>query len=444
MVAIVEYDTIVKYQVTAICKEPLHIGSAVGDGSEVLVHPVDEMPFVQASSIAGTFRSYYLKAYGEEEANELFGSPEIKENGLSAGSKMRFTDASFLQNQGVQLELRPRVKIDAETGTAAEGSKFNIEYIGAGNKIQFSVYLYGTGYEEKVEDVFAAMDSQVIQFGGQKSNGCGHLQIEKLLYRSFDMKNEKDRMLWFREEELEEKEYEDRKATLQQNAKFQNAYEITVTGKTEGELLVKSIVVTDYSDKLPDCMNMKNAKEEYIVPGSSFKGTIRSQMEKIAKYIDASDIIDSTFGVPEQRGKKGSIGNICFFDTVVGDKEKNKNMPNSYRIHIDKFTGGVIQQGLFSEKNVAGQVNFHISIQNRNHPERTCGLLLMALRDLAIGIVNVGSGYNVGKGIIEVEQIHLEKNGKESAAADIFFKNEKGIQDPQNLIEECLQSIRRE
>ena len=120
MVAIVEYDTIVKYQVTAICKEPLHIGSAVGDGSEVLVHPVDEMPFVQASSIAGTFRSYYLKAYGEEEANELFGSPEIKENGLSAGSKIRFTDASFLQNQGVQLELRPRVKIDAETGTAAE------------------------------------------------------------------------------------------------------------------------------------------------------------------------------------------------------------------------------------------------------------------------------------------------------------------------------------
>ena len=56
----------------------------------------------------------------------------------------------------------------------------------------------------------------------------------------------------------------------------------------------------------------------------------------------------------------------------------------------------------------------------------------------------MGSGYNVGKGIIEVEQIHLEKNGKESAAADIFFKNEKGIQDPQNLIEECLQSIRRE
>lgn len=445
MIEIFEYDTIVKYQVTAICMEPLHIGSAVGDRSEVLVHPVDDMPFVQASSIAGVFRNYFTKAYGEKEANELFGSAEREENGLSAGSRIRFSDGCFLKgDQGIKLELRPRVKMDAESGTAAEGSKFNIEYIGAGAKMQFSIYVYGIGYEEKIEDIFAAMDGQVIQFGGQKSNGCGYLEIEKLLYRSFDMKNETDRMLWIREEELEEKEYEDRKSYLNQKSKYQNAYEIIVTGETEGELLVKSAVVTDYGKDSPDSMNMRNAKKEYIIPGSSFKGTIRSQMEMIAEYMGVSDIIGETFGIPEQRGQKGSSGNIRFFDTVVGDVEENDRMPISHRIHIDKFTGGVIQQGLFSEKNVAGKLSFRICIQDKNHPERTCGLLLMALRDLAIGTVNVGSGYNVGKGMIQVEQIHLEKKGTDHMTADIFFQDKQGIQDPNNMIGECMQAIRRD
>ena len=140
MTSIFEYDTIVKYQVTATCKEPLHIGSAIGERTEVLVHPVDDMPFVQAASISGVFRNYYTKAYGEDAANELFGSLETEENALSAGSKICFSDGHFLtKEQGVRLELRPRVKIDAATSTASEGSKFNMEYIGAGAQIQFSI-----------------------------------------------------------------------------------------------------------------------------------------------------------------------------------------------------------------------------------------------------------------------------------------------------------------
>ena len=47
------YDKILKYSVTAKCTEPLHIGSASGAKEEVLVHPVDDIPFIQATSIAG-------------------------------------------------------------------------------------------------------------------------------------------------------------------------------------------------------------------------------------------------------------------------------------------------------------------------------------------------------------------------------------------------------
>ena len=56
-----KYDKIIKYEAVAVCTQPLHIGSAVGDKEEVLIHPVDDIPFIQATSIAGVFRNYYEK-----------------------------------------------------------------------------------------------------------------------------------------------------------------------------------------------------------------------------------------------------------------------------------------------------------------------------------------------------------------------------------------------
>lgn len=74
MAVALQYDKIIKYQVTATCMEPLHIGDAVGTREEVLVHPIDEMPFIQAGSIAGVFRDYYTRAKGGKEAEYLFGT----------------------------------------------------------------------------------------------------------------------------------------------------------------------------------------------------------------------------------------------------------------------------------------------------------------------------------------------------------------------------------
>ena len=46
--------------------------------------------------------------------------------------------------------------------------------------------------------------------------------------------------------------------------------------------------------------------------------------------------------------------------------------------------------GLFNEKNVSGDMQLHIMIRDKNDPDGTCGLLLMALRDLALGVMSVG------------------------------------------------------
>lgn len=452
------YNKIIKYVIKAECREPLHIGSAQGGSEEVLIHPIDHIPFIQASSIAGVFRSYSEQVYGSMATADLFGGRKFIENTNASeqGSKIRFSDGIFEKHgHDLKLELRPRVSIDPVSGTCREsivkgtnmksGHKFNMEYIGAGADFVFNIYLYDDQCKNQIDDILAAVNQGMIQFGGQKSNGCGYIRILKALCREFDMTKSEDRKLWYQEEELSEGKYQDITKSLMKESNMKNAFEILLEGCTEGELLVKSISALDVGKDAADSENLRNGKGDYIVPGSSLKGALRSQMEKIVSYLSESgvsceNIIEDAFGRRSMEIQQGKTGNLFVYDTVVGNKEENDMAPLKRRIHIDKFTGGVMHGGLFSEKNVYGNVNLHITVRNKNFPEKTCGILMMALRDLAIGSMNLGSGYNVGKGVISVKKIVLKDCRDSEKTAVLDFENNK-IVDDDKIISQCLTAV---
>lgn len=449
MAEIFQYDKIEKYKAVAECTQPMHIGRGENGNTHVLIHPSDGIPFIQASSIAGVFRDYYSKVYGKDEAERLFGKCSETEE-YTIQSRIRISDGRFLTGQkNLSMELRPHVRINRKTGTADDrtvqgtskesGQKFNMQYIGAGAQFEFFIYVYGMDTENKLEDVFSAIKEQKVQFGGQKSNGCGYLKIEKLLYKEFDMKNAADRKLWMREETLEDEDYINKTEKLPQTSALKDAYEIFVTGCTQGELLVKSISAPDYGKDAPDSVNIRNAKNEYIIPASSLKGSIRSQMQQISDYLKVPEIIDNTFGVPAEKNRNGMLGNIRFFDTVVGTTEDNDKNRLLHRIHIDKFTGGVMHGGLFTEKSIFGNFKFHIRVLNHNNPARTLGLLLLALRDMASGLYGIGSGNNVGRGFLTLDQITV-KTGNVTQAQISFSDNR--IEDDNNMIKSCLRAVR--
>lgn len=434
------FEKILKYKVLAACTQPLRIGSAMGAKEEVLVHPVDDVPFIQASSIAGACRDYCAKKYGQADTQELFGSNEAE-----WGSRICFTDGKFASDS-VILELRPRVSIDPATGTCSAsvvkgttqqaGHKFNMEYIGAGAEFSFCIYLYDDGKQEMVKNLLSAIHQGQIQFGGQKSNGCGCLQLKKLWIKEFIMTEEQGRRQWAMEDEAMQEDGMALQALEKLPVNKSEAYDVCVTGCTEGCMLVKSIAVPEFGKDAPDCMNIQNAAKDYIVPGSSFKGAIRSQMEKIASYLGCQEIIQNTFGYTGVSGQDGKAGNLVVYDTIVGDRKEY----TAHRIHIDKFTGGVMDGGLFHEKNIAGRLEFHISIKNKNEPERSLGLLLLALRDLSIGVMGIGGGYNVGKGIIHVEKMAVSDH-IHSKEAEICFWEKCGITKGQELVQECIRAV---
>ena len=450
------YNTIIKYKVIAECKTPLRIGSGSQDPEAILMDPVEGRPFVQASGIAGVFRNYCEASYDQQIVDELFGKRRVNENEKTEenGGRLKFSDGIFEKDSEFRMELRPRVSIDPVTGTCdssmvkgtdrKSGHKFNIGYVSAGARFTFSVYLYDKEKKKIMEDLFSAMDQGVILLGGQKSNGCGVIEIKHLWFKAFQMQEKEDRKLWYKEEELPEKAYKDIRSVLKAESKTGNAYEILLTGRTDGELLVKSLAVSGCGKDAPDCENIRNGKGEYIVPGSSLKGAVRARMEWIAKQLQKEEIpveklLEGAFGSKGNCGEQGKTGNLLFYDTVVGNREENDRMPLSHRIHIDKFTGGVMHGGLFAEKNVAGNLSIQIAVRDKNDPDRTCGLLLLALRDLAIGAMSIGGGYNVGKGIIRAEKLTVKTKARSEAVID--FKMGKTA-DKDQVIAGCLAALR--
>lgn len=472
--AAIEYNYIQKFLIFAKLTQPLHVGSAGGKSEEVLIHPVTRKPYLQASGIAGPFRAYFAGGRTAEEVGDVFGisgedlPKEKNMNGElvradDVESRIQFTDGVFVNEP--KLELRPHVKIDSVTGTVASrdngGQKFNTEYIGSGAEVKYAIYLYGKKEDavadrKLIEDILSAVQAEAVQMGGMKSTGCGYMTITEAYVYSFDMEDEDSRNKWIEEDQLDKSEYDILKISKLID-KNPVAYTVVISGKTEGSMLIRAIAVSEVGEDAPDSVNIRNAGKQYIVPGSSLKGAVRNRMESILSYIGKDlpvwykeKMIIDAFGGREielkEDSKKrknakddkytGRVGNLRFYDTVVGTIEDNDMAPLQHRIRIDKLTGGVMHTGKFSEKNMAGDFEMKIAVGDMNSPDATFALLVMALRDLMIGIYNLGSGYSVGKGFLTIDKVEItDKNNKKAILTS------SSVSDEERLISTCFDAL---
>ena len=207
---------------------------------------------------------------------------------------------------------------------------------------------------------------------------------------------------------------------------------------------------------------MRNAQKQYIIPGSSLKGALRTQFERIAGYMeqhthgfDSRQVIADAFGREGKRKDTGAAGNIRVFDTVVRQLKGCSMETISNRIRIDRFTGGVMNTGLFKEQPVHGQLHIEAAIMkggkkdDADGADRSCGLLVLTLRDLALGMFNLGSGYSVGRGFLCADRLTVRRG--DGAEAEIVFapktegsgQVEMTVSDPDGIITRCMQALKR-
>ena len=403
------YNYVVKYWVEAECVTPLRTSGADNETEQLLVDGAGN-PMIQGNSIAGAFRYWIQSNIGVDAANNLFGDQQKE-------GKLVISDGIF--HEGTARTLRPRVCLNGSTGGVE--NKFDVLLNASGSVMSFTVTWLGEKKDVEqiqwLEQMLAAMDQGQIRLGAFKSSGFGVLKLT-VKRQSYDMFDVAQRNNWL-------KDIVKAEIIRLPELKIQSQIEFLVRGTLDNVLVKASNLEREGKESVT-----VNLKENGIpiLPGTSIKGVIRARVETIAQLLEYDmDIVDNMFGRGALGEDTGKAGTVYFQDVKLEKNTKQKIT----RIRINKFTGGVMYQAMMKEEPVHADVCF--SIQMKNEPKQ-CLLMLYALRDLGLGLYNLGSGYAIGRGFLNVNEICVN-DGKDSKFVMRFMEDGQYVSDdPQGLL----------
>lgn len=405
------YFYAVRYELRAFCLAPLRTGSVDGDPETVLLDG-DGVPLLPGSSIAGALRGWLTRQGKAEVAAELFGTP------AGPGSLM-VSDGLF--DPDSQRSIRPRLRIDGATGTAAKGAKFDLAQVDSGARLRFTVTWLGAEYREEtlcqIEELLGALHSGLIRLGGQRSQGFGRVRLEAAR-RCYDLRREADRRDWLADR------FEGEPLALPVRTDPGRA--VFTLAAAAGSILVRAAAPAAEGDE--SWTRALWEGETPIVPGSSVKGAVRARASLIVRAAGAPEsLVEVLFGREVRSGDGGLAGQARFADAVLCP-ERRKRLS---RIRIDRFTGGVIRGGLFTEEPLCSPLS--IVVTAPVDQPAACALLLFALRDLGLGLYPLGSGGAIGRGYLTGERLTVIVGGEEKAAFT-FTDGRCALDDPEGMV----------
>ena len=415
------FDRAAIYEITARCETPFRTSDTANDSDRVLQR-FDGSYMIQGSSLAGSLRSFLRDPRLQ---CSLFGS----QNGpghLSVSDGIFEPDTDSL--------LRPRVCIDGASGTAMDGQKFDTRHIETGSRFRFSLVFTGMeqdmGLLDTVEQLLAAVDQGQILFGGQRSNGFGRVSLT-VCKRVFDMTDPQDREAWI----------QGAAGTPMELPVLRESRQVIFTFRAQ----VPRVLVGAGADGTRQnggregdvnytCKENIRENGQAVIPGSSLKGTVLSHLRSVGRYLQVPDtLLDDNLGRGNNDEDNGKPCRYSFLDVGLGNKAQEIT-----RIRVDRFTGGVMTGGLFHEAPLCSEIRAEI------HGPADCpavsALMLYSLRDLGLGLFNLGSHWNIGYGLPRMEQITAQL-GDRRVTLDFDENNNIRLEDPDGLAAEWQKAL---
>ena len=411
----------VVYHVQATSCTPLRSSDALGNVDTVLRTPQGQA-YLQGSSLAGALKDYALKNLGESRTAAILGSTK------GSGSLI-VSDAYF--SLDARQEMRPRLRINDHSASADDRGKFDVAHMAAGSRVSFELTWLGTEQTEAetkdVEQLLSALNSGLILLGGQKSNGFGRVELTVTRQR-YNLMDDTDRTRWL------ERKFNGKTVCLSA-IQPENIVTFILHGQADRILVKDSAPVHEKGGSVT--VNLTENGQP-ILPGSSIKGAVRGQVKRIAGYLGIGDErVNALFGRKAQKNDQGVAGRVRFEDVSLSPYKQKIS-----RIRINRFTGGVMNTGLFNEEPLCSKLTLKITAPADDSVG--CGLLVYALRDLGSGMYNLGSGDAIGQGYLKGDRLEIEVSSGERAA--ICFDEDGGcsLEDADGLIQKWMQAVRRE
>ena len=424
-------------------QSPLRIGSGANEGLTDILILKDKLgrPFIPGTSLAGVLRSEIAAIYDEEAADKLFGSID----GRDANQSMLNISDVVLSYKGIVV--RDGVAIDELTGVAKTGAKFDFEALERGAEgdvlleltvrecdeakplaisYQHNAYsVKGDCYGEMAATI-ADLLTGGISVGSLTTKGYGKIAgAEAVAVYDFDFAQAKSAEQWL--------------AYISDEKLPQAAY----TGKADFDVDDSK---QDKEEATLSAVQLKSG-EDYVIPGTSWKGFLRSRAFKILLALTGNDLqvaqrkLQEIFGFANDGEKQsGKRSKLLVDETYISTKKLSAMRQTRNR--IDRFTGSTIDSALFCEEPVWQQkldektVTLKACLKNCSKAE--AGLMLLLLKDLWLGNMNIGSGRGVGRGVLRGMHCQIDYAGNTYTMEN---KNGFTLTGNKDELEACVQAL---
>jgi CRISPR/Cas system CSM-associated protein Csm3 (group 7 of RAMP superfamily) len=437
-----------------VASVPLSVGG-MGTGEQVdLDLAVDGAGgvYIPGTSIAGPLRAWLASRAEESVVRGLFGFIEKKGNEGRA-SALFVADGPV---KCVERERRHGVSIDGYTGTAKEHHFYTRALLPRGTRIPLRLELDlqpapdangapDLGKPPENQDSVKALSAIVealkngeIRFGACKTRGFGELKLEESDVNFYDFQYSDALNAW-----LEGKDRKDIIDFTPLDLKKENGvHSISIDWAPVSPIMVKSGRDGIETDMMPLVSGTKDGVVP-VIPGSSLKGVLRAQAEKIMRTLFAQtdvkvepwlDIVYELFGDEKFAGRLSVDDVYCSVQAVERKAwlEENIELMNRFSVKqqhvaIDRFTGGASEGALYSARpvkpNIAWDpIHLRLDLSDRggivlasNEKNQLLALVKLLLRDLEDGMIPVGFG--TGRGLGEIEIKEKPSEGIDSLAA---------------------------
>lgn len=444
------------------CRSPVHIGSGRADRSEMdILLDNDGKPFIPATGFIGVLR-HAMQPPTNAEPDELSRFKNFwgfTENDDGRQSALCCSDLTLVEDSSPEVVIRDGIRICHNTGIVEKGGKFDFELLERDTRFHLSMeFTFRENdqafVKQTVRTIYELLANGQIRIGAKTNSGFGRIALvegattlylfdfredEKMLRRTGGSAR-KDVYNWLGQNFSEQNKIE----AFELGEPFgQNKKRFTLTAQLR---LENSLIVRSYTGdpQLSDTTQL-TSRRDWVIPGTSLKGAIRARAEKIVKTLelpDADELIKKLFGHVDDKSRSKNVikGRVRVREIIASPNDFPTHLQT--RIRVDRFTGGVIEGGLFDSMPIFAPTDngtMTLSIEIDDYKEHEAGLLLLVLKDLWSGDLAVGGEKNIGRGTFQGVRAEIAwENEKIVLEKDLSALNENQKTKLQDFVEALL------
>ena len=391
---------------------PLSIGNGKNEKTDQdIVLNSRGIPYIPGSAVAGVFRDACkkVKVMGDEWTQRYFGSirDNCNDNKTITESQFRVYDA-YIQSEEYFVSRRDGVALD-DYKYGIPGAKFDREILESGIIFRTFIERDMDANESEEEDAFNKLAEVLhnipIFFGSKISRGYGRVGNFKIFKKEFSF-DTKQGSGWL-DFDMYTYDWLKKSSEISKSDKvFLENKKITLELALQGGISIRQYTteIKEGVEQVPDMKQLivrqKNEtgklEEVPVIPGTTWAGAIGHRMKLF--YPNVSEY----FG---KGGEDGKIRSKIFFsESQLKDAVSKVISRNA----IDRFTGSTVDGALFTEQIYYGGTTV-LEIYFDLYKEIDLDFiksLAVALSDLHEGILAIGGGTSIGRGIFKVIKVN--------------------------------------